>query len=275
MSRTRGLFCNAGLAILLAVMLNPPSAQASNLILNGNFSAGAGVTAISGSTTQAGYWASPTGTGTSAYLPSNWNIVATNGTATLDCVVVNNTPSLVTNASGDVCGNAESQTWGFNYTVPNAPISGNYFGMDATPGYQGPLYQTVSAGISVGQTYILSFYAAVDQQYGFTQSITANWDVAVYGGSAAPTSTTTYTSIGNALAPSNSQQWVLETYSFVATSTTETIAFLANSTAGSGPPFALLSNVSLNATPEPGTMILMGLGLLSIPMLHKLRKKRR
>jgi hypothetical protein len=76
------------------------------------------------------------------------------------------------------------------------------------------------------------------------------------------------------LTPSNTQTWQVVTENFVASATTETLAFLAGSPEASGPPFALLSNVSLTSTPEPGTMALLGLGILSIPALSRLYKKR-
>lgn len=40
------------------------------------------------------------------------------------------------------------------------------------------------------------------------------------------------------------------------------------------PPFALLDGVSVTQTPEPGTCMLLGLGLLGIPIARKVLKKR-
>jgi hypothetical protein len=254
---------NLGLISIAAIL----PVQATNLIVDGNFSQGNPTIP----NTQAGYWAVPTANG-GLGAPGGWN-VEFNGTS-LDCLITDNSASLVTASSGDVCGTAEAQNWGFNYSIQN-PISGNYFAMDASGNYNGPLYQTIS-GLTVGQQYVLTFYSATDQQYGYSQTINANWGVDAYAGSAAPPLgfSGNYTAVGALISPSNNQTWTQETYNFSATSMTETIAFLAESAYGSGPPFALLSNISLTATPEPGTFLLLGLGMLGIPVLYKIRKKK-
>jgi hypothetical protein len=246
--------------------------QASNLVTNGNFTAGS-PTIPSG---QAGYQAvaGAPGGGT---VPTGWQTEVPSGvsaTSVLDCVIVHN--SVAQGSTGNVCGGAEGQNWGFTYATPNAPGGGNYFGMDGDSGYQGPLYQTIS-GLTVGQTYVLTFDAAVNQQSGISGNITAYWGVGFFAGSnPPPTTASSYTdpmgTVG--LTPSNTQTWQVVTENFVASATTETLAFLAGSPEASGPPFALLSNVSLTSTPEPGTMALLGLGLLSIPALSRLYKKR-
>jgi PEP-CTERM motif len=258
--------CVASTMLLAALPM-----QATNLVTNGSFTGSPSASAGS-----AGYWAVPTTSG-GAGLPNGWNVAVTGGTP-LDCIVTNNSASLVTSATGNVCGAAEGQTWGFNYSVQAPPGGGNYFGMDASAGYNAPLYQTIS-GLTAGQQYVLTFEAAADQQNGFTQSITANWGVDAYGnpgGSTLPPSTFAgnYISIGAQLTPVNNEAWTAESYTFTAASAMETIAFLANSPAGSGPPFALLSNVSLTATPEPGTCLLLGIGLMGIPAFSRLLKKR-
>jgi hypothetical protein len=248
-------------AILTAVF----PLEASNLITNGDFTVGN--PAIPNN--QAGYWALPVSNG-GLGLPSGWNVNPNGSTTALDCVVTNNTASLVTSSSGDICGTAENQNWGFNYSVQTPPGGGNYFAMDASGSYNGPLYQTISA-LTIGQQYVLTFNAAADQQNGYSQSITSNWGVDAYAGSAAPPlSFSGYTSVGASLTPSNNEAWTQETYVFSATSATETIAFLANSPETTGPPFALLSQVQLTAsTPEPGTLLLLGLGLLALRALRR------
>jgi hypothetical protein len=249
-------------------------AQASSLVVNGNFTAGA-----PGGVTGAGYQAT---TGS----PGGWSVEVPGGTSTtnvLDCVVTGG--ANVVGATANVCGHAENQNWGFNYAVSsvptnsNFPTGGNFFAMDGGTGYQGPLYQTIS-GLTVGQNYTLTFDAATDQQYNFSPIISAYWGVAFYNSSlGAPSTTltggtTTYHDTAAITETTTAQAWTLETFNFTATSASETLAFLAGSSVGaSDPPFALLSDVSLTATPEPGTFVLLGLGLLSIPAARKFRKK--
>ena len=258
--KSRGL-----LGFSLVAFLAVVPAQA-NLLIDGNFTANP--TATSG----AGYQAT---TG----HPGGWSVIQTNGGNTLDCVVTGG--ATVNTATADVCGVAEGQNWGFNYAVSAVPVTaayptgGNYFAMDGGTGYQGPLYQTI-AGLTAGSTYTLNFYEATDQQYGFSPIINAFWGVAFYSGSAAPTVATTYTPTTPILETTTPEAWTLETFNFVATSSTQTLAFLAGSTNSTSaqPPFALLSDVTLTAAPEPSTLMLFGLALLAIPALRFARKKR-
>jgi hypothetical protein len=260
----------AGLSALAFLVALPVGA--TNLIMDGNF------TGIPAGATQGtnGYWAAPVAGGAA---PTGWSVeIPSPSNSPLDCVLTHPTNASITNSNGNVCGVAEGQNWGFRVALPagGVPGGGNVFAMDAqsTGGnYTAPLYQQIT-GLTAGNMYALTFYASADQQSGFTQSITAQWGVDAYGGTALPpTSAASYSAVGSMMAPGAA--WMLETFMFKAAASTETIAFLALSNdTTAGPPFALLSNVSLTATPEPGTMMLLGLGLLGIPVLRKRRKKK-
>jgi hypothetical protein len=60
---------------------------------------------------------------------------------------------------------------------------------------------------------------------------------------------------------------------FVATSTSELLNFLAVSPNGGEPPVALLADVSLTA-PEPGTLAVLSVGLLGLFTVVRLRSRR-
>jgi Carbohydrate binding domain/PEP-CTERM motif len=265
----------AALGLSTIALLTVLPTQAANLITNGDFTQGNPNIPSS----QAGYQA-VAGVGT---VPTGWHTevpAGINATDVLDCVILHNGVSQ--GSSGDVCGGAESQNWGWKYTEPNLPAAagtGNYFAMDGdligTQGWEGPLYQTIN-GLTAGQQYTLSFYASANQQANISGTVTAYWGVDFYAGSnAPPTTASSYTDPQGTTGLSPGAAWQLVTETFTATSSQETLAFMANSPEQtSGPPFALLADVQLTATPEPGTFMLLGLGLIGIPALSKFGKKK-
>ena len=138
-----------------------------------------------------------------------------------------------------------------------------------------PLEQIVS-GLTIGQTYHLSFEWAAAQQRGFSGATTEGWTVC-FGtctyipppgdeGSTVYTnlpgdqifSTGTVNNVSHGFVP-----WQFENFTFTATSTTETLSLLAFGTPNGQPPFALLDNVQLSV-PEPTTwaMMLIGFGVI-------------
>jgi len=67
-----------------------------------------------------------------------------------------------------------------------------------------------------------------------------------------------------------------ESFSYIATSSTEVLSFLAVGTPSGVPPFALLDGVSLNANtvPEPESYTLLGIGLLGILSVRRQQRNR-
>jgi hypothetical protein len=159
-------------------------------------------------------------------------------------------------------GSAFNSHNGLNVTLPNSPDGGNMIGDDGDVTYRAPLFQTIS-GLMVGTAYDLTFYQASAQQGGFGSSTTEDWQVSL--GSDTQNSTTMSTPGG--------ATWNLQSMTFIATSTSELLSFLAISPSGGEPPVALLADVSLTA-PEPGTFAVLSVGLLGLLTVVRLRSRR-
>jgi hypothetical protein len=140
---------------------------------------------------------------------------------------------------------------------PGALVTGgvtyNAIGVDAANATYA-LNQSVSS-LTVGDTYVLSFYQASTQADGGSETtgFTGHWAVSL--GSQSLNSAT----MNNPYRGSTG--WVLQTLSFTATSASETLSFLATSPGTGQPPFLLLADVSLSvAEPESLTMLAVGMG---------------
>jgi hypothetical protein len=247
----------SAVVILIAI-----PAQASNLVMNGSFTS---------ATYSASYPNASFSIGLDGTL-TNWT-AAPSGNNVLDCLVYGGV-----NTAYD-CGHTVFGGGGtMFYNTPGlgaSPDGGNYVAMDGDSGYGTPLYQTIS-GLVAGQTYVLTFDQAAVQQNVATVATSDYWSVSL--GSQRLRSTTM------TLSPSGNYQndyspWSLQTLTFTATVANglsngqEVLSFLAVGPSGA-PPFALLDGVSLTATPEPGTFVLLGFALLGIPAAHRLRRRK-
>jgi hypothetical protein len=150
-------------------------------------------------------------------------------------------------------------------TSPAPPIAGeNYAAAD--PIYQqAPITQTIN-GLTVGQTYAVSFAWAEAQQTGFTGSVNDYWAVNLGTNSATTQSTT-----GKTIATQSFSGWMNQTFDFVATTSSELLSFMAMSPGGS-PPFALLTNVSMTQVPEPASVAMMLTGVAGLIGLARRRR---
>ena len=138
--------------------------------------------------------------------------------------------------------------------------------LDGDPNFTGPLEQTIN-GLTIGRTYQLSFYWAggelADRTNFQTVQLTGSFGSSTF---ATPVYTNANQSPPNpANTPGSFSGWMLETFYFTATQTSETLSFLAVGTpAANLPPFALLDGVSLTAVPEPSTWAMMLVGFAGL-----------
>ena len=139
---------------------------------------------------------------------------------------------------------------------------GNYFldltdYRDATP-FGG--VASVTLATDVGQTYTLTFDLGSDPTYGIQDGLTVS----------AAARSQQFTSTNNG---SQHNFWQLETFTFVATSTSTAITL----TGATGDHYIGLDNVAISTTPLPGALPLFagGLGMIGLIAGRKKRKTAR
>lgn len=215
--------------------VNP--AQATNLVSNGSFESSGGVGQLTGGITTL----------------DNWTV----GTP------VDGAPSpfvFITDNNADSTG-LESVfgtlfIWGTGNGVNNGftgSSDGGYFlGINSSYG-TAPISQTIS-GLTIGNNYTLSFEWAGSQLTNTSGDTQQGLNI-TFGGDTVSTTAVNVPSKGF-------NPWQTESYTFTATSTTQTLSFLATGTSGLSP-FTLLDGVSLTentitppaAVPEPLTIL--------------------
>jgi Protein of unknown function (DUF642)/PEP-CTERM motif len=220
--------------LALALLTLGISAQASNLVVNGDFE----------TTTAGPNFQFDNNTTAPPWTSSGYNFIFAPGAA--DTV----------GATGQF-GNL--QLWGpgngsANGLPATSPSGGNYVGADGAFEV-GAISQTIN-GLTAGNSYVVSFWWGGAQQSGFTGATTEQWQVSL-GGQTQSTVVLNNASHGFT-------GWQSQSFTYTATSSSELLSFLAVGTPTGVPPFVLLDGVTLNASsvPEPGTITLMLGGLL-------------
>ncbi len=155
-------------------------------------------------------------------------------------------------SSSAPAGTVNGQYGGLSIINPTAPpVGANFVGLDAD--FQtGPLQQTIN-GLTAGDSYNVTFDWARSQQTGFSGNTLQGLQVSL----GSQTDTT-----GLITLPSQTfSGWSQESMNFTATSNSEVLSILAYGSP-QVPPFTLVTDVSLTATPEPATLPLLLTGLL-------------
>jgi hypothetical protein len=227
-------------AFTLALVSNVASA-ATELLTNGSFATLTNGSGQLGFNTNATGW---TATGTANTGGIGYAFVFTPGVA-----------DTTTGAAGEsgrlaIWGAGNGSSNGFDGT---SPTGGNIVALDSDYGNTA-ISQQVS-GLTAGATYGLTFDWAASQQYGYTGD-TVQAVAATLGGTTIDTASVSLPSKGFS-------GWIHESIVFTATASSEllTLNGVGNLPV---PPFALLSDVSLTAVPEPEMVSMFGIGLLAM-----------
>jgi hypothetical protein len=254
-TRLRTAMAPAAVLFALALAAVPGPAQASaNLVLNGDFEQGS---------------LSPSGSGYTSYQLGSWTYNSTNYTGTL----TNWTNAsgaynyVMTSGTATALGQYGTLTLGDGSAIANSPTGGNFIANDGDYD-QGTVSQTLS-NLKVGAPTTVSFWWGAGIQNGFSLPNTEYWTVSLCptGGCVGndTQSTTPYT-----LTTVEFSGWMTATMSFIPTSTSEVLSFLAVGTGS--PPFLLLDGVSVTE-PEPGTLAVMLTGLVGLGILVRQRRR--
>lgn len=148
-----------------------------------------------------------------------------------------------------------------------APVGGNFIAVDANWSgntQSSGVTQSVS-GLTTGASYTLAFSFALTKWNGDSSASDSAAITAQLGSASQTTNALTITS------PTSFSGWVTETFTFVATSATETLALLASGGSGQ-PPLALIANVSLTKSPEPMSIAILATGILGLAIASRKRR---
>jgi len=265
------------LAVLPSLAVSLASPAYANLINNGGFvpnsnigSAKSGYLGASNNTKLPGWqtkadWTFPAYVGQG--ITKMWGSVVGDGTA------------ISTDLDEARWGTADGFPPGLGLNVANttsvssADGSGWFLAIDGDQGFGNEILQTVNS-LTPGNNYSLSFYQAGGQYAAYPDQATSHWWTVTFGGSGPINSSTINVASG---APVSS--WQQQTMTFTANSASQTLSFLAQGLPAGGPPFTLLSGVSLtDITPPPtpsavpGPLPLLGLAA-AFGASRKLRRR--
>jgi hypothetical protein len=169
------------------------------------------------------------------------------------------------NSPGTATSNQNSTIAVYSGFPSTSPDGGNFMEADGNPTFSSSFQQTLT-GLTIGQTYAVSFYQAAGQQQGFTGATTGEWQVS-FGGSTLLSHLMNNTPGGNGTTGSF-YNWEAQTLTFTADGTSDVLKFLAIGTTvpdnPNGPPIVFLDGVSASAVPLPTAVSLGFVGMLCI-----------
>ncbi len=238
-------FRNAAVAVVGAAVL-AASAQATSLALNGDFEQ----LLVPGAAAEFG--SRHPSQQVTGWTTTGYNFVFTPGSAD------------TTGALGEYGGlTLWGQNNGSNNGLPaTSPSGGNFLAMDGAYAVAA-VSQTIN-GLTPGKATTVSFDWAGAQQSGFNGATTEQFEVSLG-------SEVEFTPVVNN-ANHGFTGWQHESMSFVPTSSSELLSFLAIGTPNGVPPFSLLDGVVVG-TPEPATWTLLLASLAGIGGWALLRRR--
>jgi hypothetical protein len=149
---------------------------------------------------------------------------------------------------------------GYNNGFVDSPNGGNFVSLDGELVYRPELSQMIS-GLIPNERYQLSFEWGADQyDDSGTRPNSASMTQSIQASLGSQSQTTTSVDL-----PAHGfAGWFDQTFTFTATSSSESLSFIAIGTPNGLPPVALLDGVSLVEVPEPAAWSLMLLGVAGV-----------
>lgn len=255
----------SGLVMAMAI---GATAHAAQFVQNGNFSSVSNVPSGFGGSFEYDPNA-PSGSG----IVNNWQVVSPAGQFSYD--ILFNTANATTTQPDTRFPGEKQYLWALPSVASAAAVGITYGantnimaldGANVSPNaVQGELQQQIN-GLHVGQTYVLTFDFAGAQLQDRTGATTDLLNVSMIGASGTQ-SFQTDSGVPLNDASQSATGWELETFTFVASDSSELLKFLAVGTPNGDPPMALLDNVSLTGpggVPEPATWGLMIVGVAAV-----------
>jgi PEP-CTERM motif len=166
---------------------------------------------------------------------------------------------------------------GFTDVSPNQvnDPTANFLAFDTEPNnhYRAAFYQTINTGLVQGDHYVLSYHWAASEyteQSGATES-----GFTVMLGSQMLVDGTIGTGLYASIPSRGFSGWYSESVAFTYDSSWGNVLnFISEGTPTGLPPVVLLDSVSLQAVPEPGTLLLAASGLLGLGSWRSWLRKR-
>ncbi len=249
------------------LVLSLAQTASADLVANGDFTATTPISAANPSSASGGelhYNIEATG-----WTSTGYNFLFSSGAAAVSGV---NSSYGAFSLWGDNTFNGSTVATALGTTA--VPGGGGFIGADGAFEV-GAITQTIN-GLTAGHQYDVSFYYAAAQQKGnnYKSATSDYWTVNLGSQIASSTvgqSTETLSLPGEdtaAHAANNFSGWVHATMTFTASAASDILSFLATGSPSGQPPFALLTDVSVEAaptsTPEPSSLVGGGLAVLAL-----------
>jgi hypothetical protein len=185
---------------------------------------------------------------------------------------------------------ASDPTYLQTYGNPVGSIVGNYVEADGNPTFESGFNYTVT-GLTVGQTYTLSFYQGASQQTGFSGATTNQWIVSLGTKGMSISCNTNPCTYSNAdpgasvkastlmnVPSEGTVGWQFVSVNLTADATSDLLSFLAwgdNGNTANLPPMAFLSGVDSPpglGVPEPSVWAMLIVGFLGVGGIVRRRR---